>query len=247
MLWIHAKIIDIKKWNDRLFTLIINAPINPFIAGQFTRLSYIQENNKRIQRAYSFVNTTNSQKLEFYILLIPNGIFTPKLLETNKEKFFISKNSFGFFTFHELPIKENIWMMATGTAIGPYFSILLSENVLQKFKKIILIYSIKHLTDLHYLDIFKKIKKKYGKKIIIKIILSQENNKKFLYGRITKLLQLGILESSVNEKLSPHCSHVMLCGNPEMIREMKIILKKKKNMIQHLRRKPGHITSENYW
>lgn len=247
MKWLKTKFISLKKWNEKLFTLKIKAPIDPFIAGQFTKLSYKNEKNKRIQRAYSFVNTPNNQDLEFYILLISNGLFTSMLHKIEYINLCITKQSFGFFTFNELPKKNNIWMIATGTAIGPYLSILRSENVLKKYKKIILIYAIKYLIDLNYLNILIKIKEKYKNKIIIKIILSQEKKNKYLHGRITYLFESGILENVIKEKLNSKNSHVMLCGNPNMIKDMKILLKKKKNMKIHLRRKPGHITSENYW
>ncbi|VFP88811.1 Flavodoxin/ferredoxin--NADP reductase [Buchnera aphidicola (Cinara piceae)] len=245
--WLKVDVVNLKKWKNNLFTLIITAPINSFIAGQFTKLSYINSQKKRIQRAYSFVNDPTNKNLEFYILLINKGKLTPKLYDIYNNKIFIKKNSFGFFTFSELPSKENVWMISTGTALGPYCSILQNENVLNKFKKIILIYAVKYSTDLNYLELFKKIKKKYKNKIKIKIILSQEKNKKYLYGRITDLIISGELEKSTKEPLNKKKSHVMLCGNPNMIKDTQKILFSLKKMRKHFRRKPGHITSENYW
>ncbi|ABJ90828.1 ferredoxin--NADP reductase [Buchnera aphidicola] len=245
--WLEIKLIAIKKWKNNLFSLIVQAPINKFIAGQFTKLSYIKKNKKRIQRAYSFVNSPNSKNLEFYILLIKNGLLTPKLYDIKNNKIFISKNSFGFFTISELPKKENLWMIATGTAIGPYCSILKYENILKKFKKIILIHAVKYSIDLNYLNLFKKIKKKYKKNIKIKIILSQEKRKDYLFGRIPNLIASGELEKSVKEPLNSKNSHVMLCGNPNMIKDTQKILLQYKKMKKHFRRNPGHITSENYW
>ena len=246
MIWLKAKIIDLKKWNDRLFTLKINAPIAPFLAGQFTKLSCIHK-NQRIQRAYSFINAPDNKILEFYILLIPNGKLTPKLYNIEKYEIFITKSSFGFFILSELPMRENIWMIATGTAIGPYCSILQDKKIFQKYKKIILIYAVKSVNDLNYLKILKQIQKKNKNQMIIKIILSQEKNSKYLYGRIPKLLMSGELEKSISEPLNKKESHVMLCGNPNMVKETQMILYKLKDMKKHFRRKTGHISSENYW
>ncbi|WP_331866582.1 ferredoxin--NADP reductase [Buchnera aphidicola] len=245
--WLNIKIIKLKKWKNNLFSLVIRAPINSFKAGQFTKLSYINNNNQRIQRAYSFVNPPKDQNLEFYILLINKGKLTPYLYDIYNYDIFIAKNSFGFFTMEELPNKENIWMMATGTALGPYCSILQQENILKKFKKIILIYAVKYSIDLNYLNIFNKIQKKYNNKIVIQIILSREKNKKYLFGRIPDLLHSGKLEQSVQEPLNKKKSHIMLCGNPNMIKDTQKVLFSLKNMKKHFRRNPGHITSENYW
>lgn len=246
MIWLKTKIIDLKKWSDRLFTLKIKAPINPFFAGQYTKLSYIKH-NKRIQRAYSFVNEPKNKILEFYILLIPTGKLTPILCAAYDYEIFIAKHSFGFFILSELPICQNIWMFATGTAIGPYCSILKDKEIFQKYKKIILIYAVKNSKDLIYLSILKKIQIKNKNKIIIRIILSQEKKQNYLYGRIPQLLLSGELEKSISEPLNNKDSHVMLCGNPNMVKETQIILYKLKDMKKHFRRKPGHITSENYW
>ncbi|VFP83862.1 ferredoxin--NADP reductase [Buchnera aphidicola] len=245
--WLKIHLIELKKWKNNLFTLVIQAPINSFIAGQFTKLSYINSKKQRIQRAYSFINPPNNKNLEFYILLIQKGKLTPQLYDIYNHDIFIAKNSFGFFTIEELPSKENIWMIATGTALGPYCSILQYENVLKKFNKIILIYAVKYSVDLNYLSLFKKIKKIYKDKIIIKIILSQEKNKKYLHGRIPDLINSGKLEKSIHEPLNADTSHVMLCGNPNMIQDTQKILFSLKNMKKHFRRNPGHITSENYW
>lgn len=246
--WIPAKIVNLKIWDDRLFTLILNAKIKPFIPGQFTRLLLIKNDHTRIQRAYSFVNSPKNKNLEFYILLIPNGNLTPKLLQKNDKNLFISQESFGFFTISEIPSCKNLWMIATGTAIGPYCSILQDiNNNINKFEKIFLIYAVKYEKNLNYLNILEKIAKSYKNKIIIKIILSQEKKKKYLFGRIPELIKNGTLERSVQETINTSTSHVMLCGNPNMVKETLYILKKYKNMNKHLRRKPGNITSEKYW
>ena len=44
----------------------------------------------------------------------------------------------------------------------------------------------------------------------------------------------------------PDNTHVMLCGNPDMLRDTTIELKKI-GIEKHRRRSPGHITTENYW
>ena len=62
--WVQARVKDIVWWNDSLFSLIVNADVEPFKAGQFTKLSIIK-NDKRIARAYSYVNSPQSNDLEF--------------------------------------------------------------------------------------------------------------------------------------------------------------------------------------
>ncbi|MDI5565318.1 ferredoxin--NADP(+) reductase, partial [Salmonella enterica subsp. enterica serovar Kentucky] len=36
--WVTGKVTKVQNWTDALFSLTVHAPINPFTAGQFTKL-----------------------------------------------------------------------------------------------------------------------------------------------------------------------------------------------------------------
>ncbi|WP_343128180.1 FAD-binding oxidoreductase [Buchnera aphidicola (Takecallis taiwana)] len=246
--WVNAKVVKITRWTKRLFKIILHAPITPFLAGQFAKIAIKISEKKYIKRVYSYVNAPHDKNLEFVITLIPNGIMSNKLYHlTIGEEILISKEASGFFTMQEIPTCQILWMMATGTAIGPFCSILQDGTGLEKFKKIILIYAVKYATELVYLPLINKIKKRYQNKLIIQTITSQEKNINSLTGRIPKLLCNNILEQNIGYNICPKTSHVMLCGNPDMVKETQSILIQKFNLKKHLRRMPGHISSENYW
>jgi len=78
-------------------------------------------------------------------------------------------------------------------------------------------------------------------------IVSREKNKNSLMGRIPHLIENKTLEDRVGINIDSNFSHIMLCGNPNMVRDTQKILIEKKNMRKNFRRNPGHITSENYW
>ncbi|CAL4043961.1 Flavodoxin/ferredoxin--NADP reductase [Buchnera aphidicola (Tetraneura ulmi)] len=251
MNWIIGEIHKIKKWNEKLFTLIVHASIDPFLAGQFTKLAILNKKNKiSIQRAYSFVNPPGKKNLEFYILLIPNGKLTNYLYNLKpSEKILISKNSFGFFTLENIQSCKNLWMISTGTGIGPYISILQDHSWKKKFEKIIFVNAVRYESDLIYLPFLKKIKKKNkGKiKIITIVSRSKSSNKTYFRERIPKLIKNNLLEEKIGIKINSKNSHVMLCGNPNMVRETKKILQEEKKLKKNLIKKPGQITTENYW
>lgn len=246
--WIVAKIIKIKKWENNLFSLILQANIDPFIAGQFTKLGYPLKNGKIIQRAYSFVNTPDEKFLEFYMILIKNGQFTSQIYNLKKlDELKIKKQSSGFFTLDHIHPCEKLWMLSTGTGIGPYLSILKNKKNTEKFNKIILIHAVRYKKDLSYLNDIYTLKKNYNGKLKIKFIISREKTNFSLIGRIPQLLETQELEKNINLYIEKNNSHVMLCGNPNMIQETKNILIKKRNLTKNLKRKPGDITSEHYW
>ncbi|CAL4325945.1 Flavodoxin/ferredoxin--NADP reductase [Buchnera aphidicola (Protaphis terricola)] len=245
--WINANVLKIKKWTKNLFSIFLNAPISNFKAGQFTKLA-LYEKTKKIQRAYSFVNAPSNKNLEIYIVRVLNGKLSNLLYHLKSgDHVLIKKNAFGFFTLEEIPNCEILWMFATGTAIGPYCSILQEAKNTERFKNIILIHAVRYKNDLSYLSLMKKLHIQYNGKLKIQTIVSREKHEDSLSGRIPFLLKNKILEEKIGFKINHNNSHVMLCGNPLMVKETYLFLKENRNMFKHLRKKKGHITMENYW
>ncbi|QCI21284.1 ferredoxin--NADP(+) reductase [Buchnera aphidicola (Hyperomyzus lactucae)] len=249
--WINADVLEVKRWTNNLFSLILNASIAPFYAGQYTKLSLYDTNtlNKnKIQRAYSYVSAPSDKKIEIYIVRIINGKLSNLLYNLqNGDTVFIKEKSFGFFIIDEIPDCETLWMFATGTAIGPYCSILKEGKNLNRFKNIVLIHAVRYQNELTYLPLMKELDKKYHGKLKIQTVISREKNKYSLTGRIPYLLKSKILETHIGLSINSKTSHVMLCGNPLMVKDTCCFLIENRNMQKHLRRKQGNITMENYW
>ncbi|QJC35675.1 FAD-binding oxidoreductase [Enterobacteriaceae endosymbiont of Donacia sparganii] len=247
--WSIGNIKQIKYWTKNLFSIILNANVNNFFAGQFTKLA-IEVNGKKIQRAYSYINSPKNKNHEFYISNIKKGKLSPYLYNLKiNDKIMISKNALGTFTLNNIKSCTNLWMLSTGTGIGPYLSILQDNICFKKFTKIILVHSIRYIEDFSYLNLVKKIKKKYYNKLIIQIILTRNINinNSILFGYIPDLIKNGKLENKIGIKINNKNSHVMLCGNPEMIKQTQKFLEKNRNLSKNLINKNGNITLEKYW
>ena len=54
------------------------------------------------------------------------------------------------------------------------------------------------------------------------------------------------METCAGVALSPAATQVMLCGNPDMVKDV-IAALAERGMKNHRRRSPGQITVENYW
>ncbi|AMG30429.1 ferredoxin--NADP reductase [Grimontia hollisae] len=244
--WIKAKVIENRRWNKDLFSLVLDADVDPFIAGQFTKLG-LEIDGKIIQRAYSFVNPPNSKYLEIYATRVADGLLSPRLhaLEAG-ETALITKEASGFFTLDEIPKGEDLWMLSTGTAIGPFLSILQQDEVWQRFRKVVLVHAVRFSADLSYQAEINGLKQKRSDQIIVQPFVSREPKAGALSGRITHALEDGLLERVVGLKLTAEKSQVMLCGNPQMVKDVRAILLDK-GLEKNLRRKPGNITTEQYW
>lgn len=245
--WITGKVTKIQHWTDALFSLTVHAPIAPYTAGQFTKLG-LEIDGERVQRAYSYVNAPTSPDLEFYLVEVPEGKLSPRLHAMKPgDEIMLVKDGAGFFVLEEVPDCQTLWMLSTGTAIGPYLSILQQGDNLARFQEIVLVHAVRYADDLSYLPLMQELQARYEGKLRIQTVVSRETAPGSLHGRIPALIDSGELEASVGLSMTPETSHVMLCGNPQMVRDTTQLLKEKRQMTKHLRRRPGHITAELYW
>ncbi len=244
--WVQGKIVENKHWTDLLYSLRVEAVINPFIAGQYGRLG-LEIDNQIVGRPYSFVNAPHENFYEFYSITVSEGPLSPKLseLETG-DSIWIDKRVNGFFTLNEVPDGRDIWMLATGTALGPYLSILKSDEVWQRFKNIILVHAVRHKNELTYQETIKKLSAEFNDRFQIIPFVSREQTDFALTGRIPAAIENGTLEERAGLSLNPDDSQVMMCGNPDMLTDTRNALRQK-GLKKNLRRSPGQITTESYW
>ena len=145
--WVNAEVKEVKNWTDALFSLRVTAPIDPFIAGQFAKLA-LEIDGERVQRAYSYVNAPQDELLEFYLVTVPEGKLSPRLHALQPgDSLMITKEASGFFVIDEIPDCQTLWMLATGTAIGPYLSILQQGEGLARFDNIVLVHAARYASD----------------------------------------------------------------------------------------------------
>lgn len=245
--WVTGKVVKVQNWTDALFSLTVHAPVEPFTAGQFAKLG-LDVDGERVQRAYSYVNAPSNPDLEFYLVTVPEGKLSPRLaaLKPGDEVQVVSEAA-GFFVLEEVPDCDTLWMLATGTAIGPYLSILEEGKDLDRFKNLVLVHAARYAADLSYLPQMQALEARYAGKLRIQSVVSRETAPGMLTGRIPFLIETGALEEAVGLPMNAESSHVMLCGNPQMVRDTQQLLKETRQMSKHLRRRPGHMTAEHYW
>jgi ferredoxin--NADP+ reductase len=248
-LWIPGKLAHKKYWNDSLFSLHIDVetPV-VFEAGQFTRIA-LDIDGKRIARPYSFVNTPFEAQLEFYLITVPGGELTqPMALVEPGETIWVQTRPAGFFTMPEVPAGKVLWMIASGTALGVFLSLLKTTVPWARFEKIVLVHAVRTLDSLTHQDLIQTFSEKNPGQFQFIPFVSRDAvlPAGVLPGRVTTAIETGLLEQIVGEPLLPETAQVMICGNPDLVKDMMTLLQNK-GLKKHLRRDPGQITIENYW
>lgn len=242
--WLTGKIIEKKGWNDRLFSLRIECDFDTFESGQFVRIA-LDIDGERVARPYSLVNTPDEDVLEIYFNIVDEGPLTPRLAELESgDEIFVSERANGFLTVSEIPQCLNLWMLATGTGVGPFLSILNNKDVWQRFEKVVLAYSVRDLSELSYQQQVAEIQQQWPDRFSFVPFVTREKVEGIIHQRITDSIEDGSLEKTAGIAIDAD-SHIMMCGNSAMISAVTELLEKR-GLKKHRRREPGHITTEKY-
>ncbi len=244
--WLKANVVEKIQWNERLFSLCMQPGLNDFIAGQFVRVGLDFE-GERIARPYSLVNKPGDDSLEIYFNTVPEGTLSSRLagLEAGDE-IFVTPKANGFLTLDEVPQSRHLWLLATGTGVGPFLSILKTQQPWQRFEKIVLVYSVRSISELCYQQQITELQQQNPQQFVYTPIVTREVMAGALQHRIPQSIDDGSLEQQTGLTINKKDSHVMMCGNAAMISSVTERLEKR-GMRKHLRREPGHITTEKYY
>ncbi|WP_438865623.1 ferredoxin--NADP reductase [Neptunicella sp.] len=243
--WHVGEVITNHRWTKTLFSIKVRCPAENFIAGQFVRLA-LQIGDDRVQRAYSLVNPPGTDYAEFYVTHVADGLLSPALAALKPgDNVEVSYPASGFFTLDEVPQGDNLWLLATGTGVGPYLSMLATDVPWQRFKHIILVHAARWSNELSYAELIQQWQQQYPDQFSYIPVVSRENVPNTLNGRIPELISNKQLQQASGQTLDDN-SQVMICGNPDMIKDTKTLLESM-GLQKNLRRKPGNVTVEQYW
>jgi len=245
--WLTAKVVENKQWNDRLHSLRVETDFPAFKAGQFTRLA-LDIDGEMVSRPFSLVNSPDERPLDFYFIEVPDGVLSSKLvLMQPGDEILVAPKAAGLLTLEQLPEAKHLYLVATGTGVGPFLSIAKTSQVWDLFEKVVLVHAVRHKDELTYPETIAEVQANHPEDFLYVPIVSREECDFALSGRIPQAVDDGRLEHRVGLKITPEDSQIMLCGNPAMVQDTMDILIEKRGLRKHSRREPGHISIEKYW
>lgn len=243
--WLQAEVLENHRWTDGLYSLRFAAPLPAFKAGQFVRVG-LDIDGERVGRPYSLVNAPGQTPQEIYYNPVPEGPLSPRLASLKPgDTLWVSDSINGFLVLDEIPDASHLWLLATGTGVGPFVSILGTEEPWRRFERIVLVHSVRTAAELGYRDRFAELVERCPGQFHYQPTVTRESLPEAFGQRIPALIADGSLEAAVGLRLDPQGSHVMLCGSNAMIGDTTALLEQR-GMRRHRRREPGHYTVEKY-
>lgn len=256
----HAKpftterVVEIRHWTPSLLSFTTTRPLElNYLPGQYARIA-LKVNGQPVWRAFSFVSEPRQPLLEFVAVLIPEGLFTSRLRELQEgDEIAVEHENYGFLTADRFVDGDDLWMLATGTGIGPFVSMLRDDAIWQQFRRILLVHGVRHSAELVYRDELLQMAQMRSRReasLTLIACLSRpqagEVDRDTIEGRLTSAWDSGALEQATALPITAEISRVMLCGNPQMIEDMRARLHAR-GMKPCRRLAPGQFLTENYW
>ena len=244
------KVLSVHRWTDTLFSFTMTRPAHfKFTAGQFARIG-LKVGDELVVRAYSVVSSPFDETLEFFSIVVPDGAFTSNLQHLKVgDEIYLEKIPYGYLTLarYQLPMPQDLWLLATGTGLAPFISMLQDFETWSKYQNIHLVYSVRTASELAYVERIQEIAETFGEGHtgfkFLPIITRDAQAE--LHDRLPILIENGALEEKVGLKFNKESTHIMLCGNPQMVEDTKEALKARGLVMN--RRGEGNIAVENYW
>jgi ferredoxin/flavodoxin---NADP+ reductase len=263
----NATVIGREEINPQLlvFRVQSDATLFDFKPGQFAVLGLLGSESrvpeaaseettpppdKLIRRAYSIASSSVERRyLEFYLALVTSGQLTPRLFALRPgSRLFLGPKASGVFTLDRVPPDKAIVLIATGTGLAPYISMMRTMLVNETQRRFVVLHGARFGWDLGYRGELESLARLRPNLTYIPSITRPEQDPSFHghMGRVQALLEQGVIEKESGITLEPSQADVFLCGNPDMIKAVKGMLEGR-GFNTGESGKPGNIHVEEYW
>ncbi len=224
---LKEEVTAVHHWTDRLFSF--KTTRNPgfrFKNGHFTMIG-LEQDGKPLLRAYSLASANYEDELEFFSIKVPDGPLTSKLqnIQVGDQLLVNSKTTGTLINDNLLPGKH-LYLIATGTGLAPFLSIIRDPEIYEAYDKVILTHGCREVDELAYQELITEHLPEHeylGEDVREKLIYypTVTREKYINNGRLTDLLRIGKLEQDIGlPRINPEDDRFMICGSPSMLKDI---------------------------
>ncbi len=209
------------------------------------------EPNRLIRRAYSIASSSLTREyMEFYVALVTTGALTPRLFNLNiGDRLWLSPKITGMFTLDQVPEDQNVVMIATGTGLAPYMSMLTTHLICGSPRRFAVLHGARHSWDLGYrseLTTLQHLCRNFSYTPVISRPVGEPVPWTGATGYVQDLWHAGFVARAWGFKPTPESTHFFLCGSPAMI-DAVVGMLGQEGFREHTKKEPAQIHVERYW
>jgi len=224
----ESRVLSVRHWTDRLFSFCVTRdPSLRFNSGQFTMIG-LRIDGRPLLRAYSIASANHEDALEFLSIKVPDGLLTSRLQHVRTgDSVIVGRKPTGTLVVDYLLPASRLYLLATGTGLAPFMSIVKDPETYERFDQVILVHGVRTLDELAYHDVLTRHLPQH------EVLGDLVSGRLFYYptvtrepfryiGRITELMDSGKLFADLGLSLpDPADDRFMICGSPEMVRDLR--------------------------
>jgi ferredoxin--NADP+ reductase len=243
-------VLSVRHWTESLFSFTATRDSSfRFQNGQFTMLG-IEIDGRPLLRAYSMASANYEDRLEFFSIKVPDGPLTSRLQCIREgDIVLVGRKATGTLVRDNLLPGTTLYLLATGTGLAPFASIIKDPETYDRFDKVVLVHGCRQVAELAY-----------GEAIVSDLanneFFGETVREKLVYyptvtrepfenrGRITDLIACGALFRDVGlPPLDLAADRLMLCGSPPMLADLRTLLVER-GLREGNHSEPGHFVIE---
>ena len=231
----EERVLTVHHWTDRLFSFTTTRdPSLRFSNGHFTMIGLRTEGGKPLLRAYSIASANYEEHLEFLSIKVPDGPLTSRLQHIQPgDTIVVGRKPTGTLLIDYLLPGKRLYLLGTGTGLAPWMSIVRDPATYEKFEQVVLVHGVREVKELAYYDYLTVDLPRHE---FLGEMVSQQlryyptvTREPFINrGRVTDLIENGKLAADLGlPALDPAQDRVMICGSPEMLRDLKRMMEQR--------------------
>lgn len=229
----EERVLSVHHWTDRLFSFTTTRDASlRFSNGHFTMIG-LRVDGKPLLRAYSIVSPNYADHLEFLSIKVPDGPLTSRLQHIQVgDTIIVGRKPTGTLLIDYLLPGKRLYLLATGTGLAPFLSVIRDPETYERYEQVVLIHGVRQVKELAYREYL-------SEALTHDEFLGEMVQQKLLYyptvtrepfvhqGRIPQLLAEGQVAKDLGlPMLNPAEDRIMICGSPEMLRDLKALAEK---------------------
>lgn len=232
--FLEGKVLSVHHWTDTLFSFTTTRDeALRFKNGHFIMIG-LPVDGKPLLRAYSVASANYEDHLEFLSIKVPNGPLTSRLQHIKPgDSIIIGRKPTGTLVLDYLLPGKRLYLLSTGTGLAPFLSITRDPETYEKYDEVILVHGVRTVAELAYFDLFTKDLKNHeylGEMVTnqLKYYPTVTREDFVNRGRITQHIETGKLFEDLGvPPLNPAEDRVMICGSPDMLRDLKAMVEER--------------------
>ncbi len=146
------EVTEVQHYTDTLFRFRTTRPRSlRFRSGEFVMIGLLDERGKPLLRAYSIASPNWDDTLEFYSIKVPDGALTSRLQHIRPgEQIILRPKPVGTLVLDALLPGKRLWMLATGTGIAPFASLIRDPETYERYEEVVLMHTCRTVAELAY-------------------------------------------------------------------------------------------------